>query len=136
MLAAIAQPACELCFLQAAVGELNHCYRGFGFGGNQRRAVELKKNASDRESSALVAVYKWVVAADAGGVTGRELEQIRLAVRQQVLRARHCGIEQTFIAHAVRAAVIREQALVQSQRDIARDPSWFFHLASARNVLR
>ena len=89
------------------------------------------------ESCALVSVHKRMVLQDSGRIGARHVDKIEIAaVGRQLKRTRESGLQQSFVAHAGRTAVQRQEPIMDGEDFGFLDPSRIRHFASAWRVFR
>ena len=80
-------------------------------------AVQFQKEDSNNETGALVAIDEGTVAHDARGVGRRKIDEIDVSsMSELLLRARQGGFQQRIVTQAGRAAMERQQAIMQGER--------------------
>src|SRR6202795_1941035 len=88
-------------------------------------SVDFQEHHANDEPGALVAVEKWMVADDAGGVGGGQRGKVRIvAIGLQLLRSRERGLQQAAVAQAAETSVEREQPAMDRQRVALVNPDW------------
>ena len=98
--------------------------------------VQLEEQHRRGEGRPLVAVHERMVAHQSERIGGGQLEQIRLAVGEELPGSGQRGIEQGRVAQPPPTAELGEQPLLQRQNRLPKDPVRFPHFASARRVFR
>jgi hypothetical protein len=99
--------------------------------------VQFEEQDADDETHALVPVDERVVADDGVRVEGGQADDIGgIAVRMVLWMTRQCRRKQARIAHARRAAVERQQPIVDREHVALDDPDWCRHFDRARSVSR
>ena len=100
--------------------------RGLGLGGGgalsghfrcgEASAVEFEEQDANHETGALVAIDERMVAHDACRIGCCQVEEVgRIGIGVKLLRASKRGIQQGVIPHTGRAAVQREQAIMEGK---------------------
>lgn len=99
-------------------------------------AVQTEKGIGGHKGGSFVAIDERMMAGQAKGVRGGQIEKVRLAISGEVLRAREGGFEQAFIADPGCAAVFTDLFEMKGQDLAFGEEPADFHLASSRRVLR
>ncbi len=113
---------------------------GLGRIGLARReavAIEFEKQNPDDKAGALVAVDERVIAHDARRISRRLIEQVGcIRIGLNLLRPGEGGLQQGRVPPRRRAAVQRQQAIMQREGVPLFKPPRFGHWARTCNVLR
>src|SRR5271156_3497625 len=120
-----AQPRGESGFIESVCRQAEHGLRGCFLAGREIMAVDFQEQHADDEAGALVAVEKWMVADDAGGVGGGQRGKVRIvAVGLQLLRSRERELQQAAVAQAAETSVERQQPAVDREGVALVNPNW------------
>ena len=113
------QPGGVTGFVERVVGKRQHDSDNFGRLGHDRVAVFVQECETRQESGALVAVHESVVLAQPSGVCGSEIEQIRLAISEQIARSGQRRFDGTLVADSRRTSEFN-QAIAMKPEDCGR----------------
>ena len=132
----MAEPGGEGEGLEFAGGEGKGVEDGLFLGGMEDPTIQFEKQGGRHQAGALVAIEERMVFDDAVGVTGGEIEEIRVFVVEELQRTRKGGVEETFVADAAESAEAGEQLLLDGADHLFVQPGRFVHLASSLRALR
>src|SRR5690606_22236651 len=97
-------------------------------------SVQLEKQHSNDEASALVVINEGVVPDDAGRIEGSELDDVWIRIGDVVGRPGKRRLEQRLVPHTLGSAMLDEQPVMDRQNKVILDPDWLTHLASTWSV--
>lgn len=122
--------------VQFTRGQGERLKRRVHLGRGEAAPVQLEEQHRRGEGRPFVAVHERMVAHQSERIGGGQLEQIRLAVGEELAGSGLRGIEQGRVAQPPPTAELGEQPLLQRQNRLPKDPVRFPHFASARRVFR
>src|ERR1035441_9453250 len=126
------QPGGVTGFIERVVGERQHGGDHFGLLGQDGVAVFVEEDEAGEEGGALVAVDESVVLAQAGGVCGGQIAQIRLPVDKQVSRSGQRRLDGAWVADSGRASEFHEAFAVKARDGCRVHPDRFRQRANSR----
>jgi len=74
----------ECALVYYASSQLENGLRCGFFGGRESKAIEFYEQYTDHKSSALIAIYEWMVLYDARYVLRRELDDVRTCISYMI----------------------------------------------------
>jgi hypothetical protein len=130
-------PDSEGGFVEGSGSKVEDGLRGVFFGGRKAAAIHFEEQDTDDKARAFIPIDKGVVADNAASVSSSQVYEVRVVpVGMELLRPSEGGFEQSFIAHARRAAFEGQKAIVKGEGVPLVYPDRLPHLASAWSVLR